>query len=144
MIKQIFVNLPVKDLQKTKEFWEALGFTFNPQFTDETAASLVLGENIYAMLLTEDSMKRFTKKQIADANQVTEVINAVSVESRAKVDEIVSAAITAGARPSGDPTDYGWMYTKSFEDLDGHQWEILYIDETAVPENPSESVDKNK
>lgn len=136
MIKQIFVNLPVKDLEKTKEFWLKLGFTFNPQFTDEKAAALVLGDNIFAMLITEPFFKTFIKKEIADSSKTTEVINAVSVESREKVDELVNKAIEAGATSYRDPDDYGWMYNKSFQDLDGHLWEVLYIDIAKAPATP--------
>lgn len=136
MIKQIFVNLPVKDLEKTKEFWLKLGFTFNPQFTDEKAAALVMGENIFAMLLTEPFFKTFIKKEIADSSKTTEVINAVSVESREKVDELVNKAIEAGATSYKDPDDYGWMYSKAFQDLDGHLWEVLWMDITKAPASP--------
>lgn len=138
-MRNIFVNLPVKDLEKTKEFFSKLGFSFNPQFTDEKAASLIISENIYAMLITEEYFKTFTKKEIADATKTTEVINALSVESREVVDEMVDKAIAAGGRVNRDPDDYGWMYSKSFEDLDGHIWEILWIDENNIPANPGES-----
>lgn len=136
MVKQIFVNLPVKDLEKTKEFWIKLGFSFNPQFTDEKAGALELGENIFAMLITEDYYKTFMKKLIADSSKVNEVINAVSVESKQDVDILVDKAFAAGAAKYKETDDYGWMYSKSFEDLDGHLWEVLYIDETKVPANP--------
>ena len=140
MIKQIFVNLPVKDLEKTKEFWIKLGFSFNPQFTDDKAASLVLGDNIFVMLITEPFFKTFiAKKEIADSSTVTEAIQAVSVESKEKVDELVDGAVAAGATKYKETDDYGWMYSRSFQDLDGHLWEILYIDITKVPVNPSVS-----
>lgn len=139
MATNIFINLSVKDLEKTKEFFSKLGFSFNPQFTDEKAACLVISENIYAMLITEEYFKTFTKKEIADSSKTTEVINALSVESKKQVDEMVDKAIAAGGRVSRDPDDYGWMYTKSFEDLDGHLWEILWIDENNIPKNSGES-----
>ncbi len=142
MIKQIFVNLPVKDLEKTKEFWGKLGFTFNAQFSDQKAASLVLGENIYAMLITEPYYKTFIKKEIADSSKVSEVINAVSVETKERVDKLYDQAIEAGALSYKDADDYGWMYSRAFQDLDGHLWEILYMDITKVPANPADSVKK--
>lgn len=139
MIKQIFVNLPVKDLQKTKDFFAKLGFTFNPQFTDENAASMVIGENIFAMLITEKFFLTFTDKQITDSSTNTEVINAISLESKEKVDEMADKAIAAGGKKTKDQ-DYGWMYSRGFEDLDGHLWEVMYMDEKNIPENPADSV----
>ncbi len=139
MVKDIFVNLPIKDLEKTKKFWEGLGFTFNPQFTDEKAASLVLGDNIFAMLITEPFFKTFIKKEIADASQVTEVINAIGVESKEKVDEIVEKAFTSGASKYKETDDYGWMYNRGFQDPDGHLWEVVYINESQIPADPSAS-----
>lgn len=138
MAKNIFVNLPVKDLEKTKEFFSKLGFSFNPQFTDEKAASLIISENIYAMLITEEYFKTFTKKEIVNATKATEVINALSVESKEAVDEMVDKAVSAGGRINRDPDDYGWMYSKSFEDLDGHIWEILWIDQNNIPVHPGD------
>lgn len=129
MVKQIFVNLPVKDLNNTKEFFTKLGFTFNPTFTDEKAACLILGENMFAMLLLEKFFKTFTKKGLVDAHDGTEVLNALSVESRAKVDEMTRRAIEAGGREARDPEDHGWMYARAIEDLDGHIWEFFYADE---------------
>lgn len=141
MSKRIFVNLPVEDLKKSMEFFKKLGFDFNMQFTDDTAACLVLGENLYAMLLTKKRFKDFTRKEIVDAHKNTEVLIALDAESRESVDEIVEKALKAGAYTYRDPSDYGWMYERSFADLDGHQWEIVYMDETAVPEDPSKSED---
>jgi hypothetical protein len=136
MIKQIFVNLPVKDLNRTKEFFAKLGFTFNPQFTDENAASMVISDNIFAMLITESFFKRFTKKEIADAKKSTEAINALSVESREQVDEMIAKVLEAGGTETRDPEDHGWMYGRSFEDLDGHQWELFYMDISKIPQGP--------
>ena len=133
MATKIFVNLPVKDLPKSKEFFGKLGFSFNPQFTDDKAACLVIGENIFAMLLTEPFFKTFTKKDIADASKSTEAIIALDAQSRQQVDEMAKKAVEAGGRIYRDAEDHGWMYGKSFADLDGHQWEILYMDETAIP-----------
>ncbi|MBW7955480.1 glyoxalase/bleomycin resistance/extradiol dioxygenase family protein [Patescibacteria group bacterium] len=139
MIKQIFVNLPVKDLEATKTFWTAVGFTFNPQFSDQNAASLVLGENIYAMLIVPSYFSTFTKKEIVDATKMTEAINALGAESKAEVDNIVDKAIAAGGKETRAAEDHGWMYGRSFEDLDGHQWEVTYIDVSSIPANPGEA-----
>ncbi len=133
MVKQIFVNLPVKDLNKTIAFFTKLGFTFNPQFTDEKATCMIIGENIFVMLLTEPFFKTFIKKEISNAHNTTEVLNALSVENREKVDELVNLAVEAGGREPRETQDHGWMYTRAFEDLDGHIWELLYMDETAMP-----------
>ncbi len=130
--KQIFVNLPVKDLNKSIDFFTALGYEFNPQFTDQNAACLVIGENIYAMLLVEEFFQSFTNKPVTDTAQSTEVIVALSAESREQVDEIVNKAHEAGAKLTKDPVDHGFMYSWSFIDLDGHLWEYVYMDEAAI------------
>jgi len=128
MNKQIFVNLPVKDLNKSKEFFSALGYTFNPQFTNESGACMVIAEDsIYAMLLTEEFFKTFTDKQIAKAHEVTEVLNCLSCESRQEVDELVAKARAAGGKVPRAPQDHGFMYAHGFEDLDGHYWELVYM-----------------
>ena len=134
MASRIFVNLPVKDLQKSIDFFTKVGFSFNPQFTDDKATCMIIGENIFAMLLVEARFKDFTKKPIADATKTTEVLIALDAESREQVDEIVNTAVKAGGSIYTDPQDYGWMYSHSFADLDGHQWEFLHIDESAVPQ----------
>ena len=131
MSTKIFVNLPVKDLNKSMAFFKALGWTFNPQFTDETAASLVISEDIYAMLLTHKKFSEFTSKKIADAGS-TEVLIAIGVDSNAEVNRIAGAAMKAGAREAKPPQDYGFMQLRSFLDLDGHHWEILYMDPAHV------------
>ena len=128
MATHIFVNLPVKMLDKSMAFFKALGFTFNPQFTDETAACMVIGENIFAMLLTEKKFKEFTKKEIADATRTTEVLTALGVESKAEVERIFHAALKAGATEANAPQDHGFMIVRSFSDLDGHIWEIMWMD----------------
>ena len=133
MSNQIFVNLPVKDLNKSKEFFTKLGFSFNEQFTDEKAACLIIGENIFSMLLHEKFFKTFTRKEIADAKKTTEVLIAIDAESKEKVDELVKKAIDAGGSIYANPQDHGWMYQHSFADLDGHQWEILFMDESKMP-----------
>lgn len=135
MAKQIFVNMAVKDLKKSIEFFNKLGFSFNPKFTDENAGCLILGENIYAMLLVEKFFKSFTKKEICDATKLTEVLIAIDSESRQKVDEMIKKAVGAGGSTYSDPQDHGWMYQHSFADLDGHQWEIVYMDESAMPKS---------
>ncbi|MDQ3015919.1 MAG: VOC family protein [Bacteroidota bacterium] len=133
MAKQIFLNLPVKDLQKSISFFTNLGFTFNPQFTDENATCMIIGENINVMLLVEKFFQTFTKKEIANAHQTTEAIIAISVDSRDKVDQMVQNATDAGGSSHREVKDHGWMYEHGFQDLDGHLWEVLYIDETQSP-----------
>ncbi|GAA1169869.1 hypothetical protein F4556_000579 [Kitasatospora gansuensis] len=137
MPTMIFVNLPVKNLDKSIAFFEAMGYSFNPQFTDETASCLVISDTVFAMLVTEARFKDFTRKPIADANAVTEVITALSADSRAEVDERVDKAMAAGGRPAIDPMDLGFMYSRSFQDLDGHQWEYVWMDEAAMAEQAS-------
>ncbi|RJG11753.1 VOC family protein [Massilia cavernae] len=128
MNKQIFVNLPVKDLAKSKEFFSALGYTFNPQFTDENAACMIISENsIYAMLLVRDYFKTFTSKPVASAHEVTEVLTCLSCESREEVDGLVAKALAAGGKAPRAAQDYGFMYSHGFEDLDGHIWELAYM-----------------
>lgn len=135
MASKIFVNLPVKDLKKSIEFFSSLGFTFNPQFTDETATCMIIADNIFAMLLTEARFKDFTKKSISDATKTTEVLLALDAESRETVDDMIKKAVKAGGSTYADPVDHGWMYIHSFADLDGHQWEIAYMDESALPKD---------
>lgn len=130
MVSKIFVNLPVKDLDKSMTFFEAVGFSFNPQFTDKTAACMVMGNDMYAMLLTHDKVKEFSKKQIADAHKTTEVLTALAVESKGKVNELADKALKVGAKETYPPKDYGFMFTRSFEDPDGHIWEVFWMDET--------------
>ncbi len=128
----MFVNLPVKDLEKTKNFWEKLGYSFNEQFTDETAAALVLGEHSYAMLLTYEKIKQFTKKEIVDAHTATEVLVALDMESKEAVDHLIEKVLTGGGKEARPTEDYGFMYGRSFEDLDGHIWEVFYMDPNYV------------
>ena len=137
MIKNIFVNLAVKDLQKSMDFFRALGFTYNPKFTDDKAACLILGEHIYAMLITEKFFKEFTKKEICDATKQTEVLIAVDAASREEVDQMVKKAVAAGGSIYRKSDDQGWMYSHSFADLDGHQWEVMWMDETKMPSSQS-------
>ena len=132
MATKIFVNLPVKDLKRSMDFFSSVGFTFNMKFTDEKAACMIIGENIFAMLLIEDKFRDFTKKPIADAIRSTEVLLALDAESREEVDEMVRNAVAAGGSVYSDPIDHGWMYGHSFADPDGHQWEVMYMDEEAL------------
>ncbi len=137
MATKIFVNLPVKDLDKSKEFFVKLGYTINPQFTDEKAACVVISEDIYAMILREEYFKTFTpKKEIADATKSTEVLVALSADSKEKVNELLDKALAAGAREARPPEDHGFMYGRSFEDPDGHIWEVFWMDMNAVPPKP--------
>lgn len=129
---KIFVNLPVKDLQASIEFFSKIGFEFNPQFTDDNAACMVINDHIFVMLLVEGFFKTFTKKEIADATKSTEVIVALSADSREQVDEIVNKALAAGGTTPNEPTDHGFMYGRSFQDLDGHLWELIYMEEGVV------------
>lgn len=130
--KNIFVNMMVKDLNKSMEFFKKLGWSFNEQFTDETAASLIISENIYCMLLTQEKMKQFTSKELVDPSKSTEVLLAISTESKQEVDELVDKALEAGATKQREPEDYGFMYSRSFNDLDGHIWEVFYMDPNYV------------
>lgn len=136
MATKIFVNLPVKDLNKSVEFFTKLGFSFNPQFTDENATCMIVGEDSYVMLLVEKFFKTFTSKEIADTTKSIEVITSLNVDSRAKVDEMVDKAMRAGAGTAREPEEYPYMYGRSFHDLDGHLWEIGYMDLEAFPKKP--------
>ena len=133
MARQIFVNLPVKDLDRSVAFFTALGFTFNPMFTDENATCMVLGENNFVMLLVEKFFQTFTPKPVADAHRATEVLLCVSADSREAVDELVRKAVAGGATTPRPPKDYGFMYQRGLADLDGHQWEVFYMDESQLP-----------
>src|SRR5919197_1793980 len=132
MATKIFVNLPTKDLNKTIEFFTKLGFTFNPQFTDENATCMIIGEDIFVMLLVERFFKTFTNKEICDVTKDAEVIVALSAESREKVDQMMNRVLEAGGRESREPQDHGWIYGRSFQDIDGHLWEIIYMNQTAL------------
>lgn len=132
MATRIFVNLPVRNLNKSVEFFTQLGFSCNARFTDETAACMIAGENIFVMLLTHDKFKAFTPKEICDATKSTEVLVCLSCESRAEVDEIVRKAVAAGGTTYNEPQDYGFMYGHGFQDLDGHIWEVVYMEPGAI------------
>ncbi|WP_336517829.1 VOC family protein [Pollutibacter soli] len=134
MASKIFLNLPVANLERSIEFFTHLGFRFNPQFTDDKATCMVISEQIYVMLLTGERFRDFTTKEICDTETFAEMIVAIDAENREAVDETVDKAMAAGGLESSATQDYGWMYVRSFQDLDGHLWEVLYIDESAVPE----------
>ena len=134
MATQIFVNLPVKDLDKSVEFFTKLGFTFNQQFTDENATCMIIGENIFAMLLVEKFFKTFTSKEICDSSDSSEAILAITAESREKVDELTNKAIAAGGIEPRAAQDHGWMYGRSFQDVDGHLWEVFFMDQNGMPQ----------
>jgi predicted lactoylglutathione lyase len=128
MSTKIFVNLPVKNLDRSKAFFGKLGYAFNAQFTDPTAACMVVSDDIYAMLLTEAKFKEFTRKKVADATKTTEVLVCLSMDSKDKVNQVVDTAIEAGATEAREAMDYGFMFGRSFNDLDGHIWEIIWMD----------------
>lgn len=128
MPKMIFVNLPVADLPKSRAFYEAIGFTNNPQFTDETAACMVLTDTIYVMLLTHEKYSQFTPKRIPDSHATAQMLLALSCDDRGGVDEITEAAIAAGGREAHEPEDLGFMYSRAFEDPDGHGWGPFSMD----------------
>jgi predicted lactoylglutathione lyase len=132
MATKIFVNLPVRDLNRSIEFFSKLGFSFNPQFTDETATCMVVGDDIFVMLLTYDKFKSFTPKPVCDATKSTEVLVSLSCDSREKVDELVRKAVAAGGTTYNQPQDHGFMYGHGFQDLDGHIWEVIYMEPSAL------------
>lgn len=132
--KSIYVNLPIKDLERTRNFWIKLGFSFNMQFSDDKALCLVLNEGlIYAMLITQEFFSTFTNRPIADGS-TTQVLVAIEVESKEQVDEIIRLALENGGTRYKESEDHGWMYYDRFADLDGHQWEVLFIDSKQMPQ----------
>jgi len=135
MPSQMFVNLPVKDLGRSVAFFTQLGYTFNPQFTDANATCMIVGENCFVMLLVEPFFQGFTPKPIADARAGTEAIIAVSLDNRAAVDAHADKALAAGASATSEPKDYGFMYQRGYQDLDGHLWEVFHMD-TNHPDAP--------
>ncbi len=132
MATKIFVNLPVKNLDKSKEFFAKLGYSFNKQFTDKNAACMVISDDIYAMLLEKPFFETFTEKSVADSAKVTEVLIGLSADSKKQVDTLLKNALAAGAKVSREPQDLGFMYSRSFEDLDGHIWEMIWMDESKI------------
>jgi predicted lactoylglutathione lyase len=129
---QIFVNLPVKNLQKSVEFFTALGFSFNPQFTDDNATCMIVADNIFVMLLVEPYFQGFTPRAICDTTKNTEVLLALSVENRGKVDAMVHKAVAGGGKTYSEPKDHGFMCQHGFHDLDGHTWEIFWMDPSGI------------
>jgi predicted lactoylglutathione lyase len=134
MSRKLFVNLPVSDLKRSIDFFTQLGFTFDPQFTDDSATCMLLSDEAFVMLLVEPRFSDFVTKQICDTTTHTEVIMCVSADSREEVDALVHKALAAGGKPSNDPIDHGFMYGWSFQDPDGHLWEVMYMDPSGMPE----------
>ena len=133
MATKIFINLPVRDLDKSMVFFTGLGFSFNPQFTDEKAGCMVISDSIFAMLLTEAYFQTFTKKTVSDAKTATEVLIALDADSKEDVQQLIAKAESVGATIYNEAQDHGWMYQHSFADLDGHQWELIYMDQSQLP-----------
>jgi predicted lactoylglutathione lyase len=130
--RKVFVNLPVRDLKKSMRFFEGLGFTFNPQFTDDNAACMVFSDEGFAMLLAEPFFRTFTRREPCDTTGQSEVLIALSCASRAEVDEIVDKALATGATIAMPPQDHGFMFVRTFYDLDGHHWEFLWMDPSQI------------
>jgi len=133
MARQIFVNLPIRNMERSRAFFGALGFSFNPQFSNEQGACMVVSDTIYVMLLVESFFQTFTKKPVADARQSTEVLVCLSCDSRAEVDALVKKALAAGGTAPNAPQEHGFMYAHGFEDPDGHGWELVWMDPNAAP-----------
>jgi predicted lactoylglutathione lyase len=134
--RKIFVNVPVRDLKRAQTFFSSLGFDFNPKFTDDKGACMVVSDEGYVMLLAEPFFKTFTTRQVCDTSRQTEALVALSCESRNEVDELMKKAVAAGGREAMPAQDHGFMYGKSFYDLDGHHWEVLWMDPKAVELGP--------
>jgi len=135
MARMIFVNVAVEDLDRSVEFFTKLGFAFDPRFTDETATCMIVNDEAFVMLLVESKFKEFTKKELADTATQTEAIFALSAESREGVDELADTALEVGGSLANDPMDYGFMYGRSFQDLDGHIWEVIWMDPSALEQS---------
>ncbi len=133
MIRQLFVNLPVSDMARSKAFFTALGLGFEPRFTNEQGACLKITDNLFVMLLVEPFFRTFTPRPVADARKSTEVLMALSCDSRTEVDTLVDRAVAAGGTTPNAPQDHGFMYQHGFADLDGHLWEVFWMDENAAP-----------
>jgi uncharacterized protein len=134
--RMLFVNMPVADLERSKAFFGELGFSFNPMFTDETAACMLVGEHAFVMLLTREKFAEFAKHPIADPTTHTLALYSFSVSSRDEVDAVSAAALAAGATEADDAEDYGFMYSRSFFDLDGHGWQVMWMDPVAAQQGP--------
>ena len=135
--RKLFVNLAVEDLDRSVEFFTTLGFSFDPRFTDESATCMIVSDQAFVMLLVEDRFRDFTKNELADPATHTEAILAVSAESREGVDEFANKALATGGRPASDPIDKGFMYSRSFHDPDGHLWEAVWMDPSAIERGPA-------
>lgn len=139
MKPMVFINLPVKDLKRSMKFYGNLGYTFNPQFTNDNAACLVISDDIYTMLITEEMYKNFTKKELGDSHKQSSKINSLAAESRMKVDDTIQKALKAGGKIAGTEIDADYMYSRAFEDPDGHEWEVVYMDMEKAPKAPPNS-----
>ena len=137
--RKIFVNLPVSSLDRSVEFFTKLGFTFDPRFTDENATCMIVGDDAYVMFLVRDFFGGFTKKEVVDPTRQTEAIMALAAESREEVDRFADLALEAGGSRANDPLEYGFMYSRSFADPDGHLWEIFWMDAAALEHEPAGS-----
>jgi len=135
MNKDIFVNLPVKNLNRSKEFFGKLGYRFNAQFNNPAAACMIISDNIFVMLLTHEKFKEFTPKPVCDASKSTEVLVCLSCESRDAANDLVRKAVAAGGATYKKPVDHGFMYGHGYQDLDGHIWELIYMDPSAIKQN---------
>ncbi|MFP3591219.1 VOC family protein [Chryseobacterium sp. SIMBA_038] len=131
-INQIYVNLPVKDIQKTKEFWTKLGFSINEQITDERAVCVIMNDNTYVMFLTEEHFQTFSERPVPKGD-TTQVLIAIGLDSREEVDQLVNTAVENGAYQHEEPQDYGWMYHNSFWDINGHGWNVMFSDPSQMP-----------
>jgi predicted lactoylglutathione lyase len=132
-VQSLFVNIPVKDLERTKEFWTLVGFAFEPKFTDKNAACMIIGKDLYAMMLTEEFFQSFTKKPIPDPSRGPEAILALSVSGRKEVDALADKALAVGGARANAPYDHGFMYGRSFLDPDSHMWEVFWMDPKGPP-----------
>ena len=138
MVKQIFINLPVDDLQASIRFFTQLGFRFDPNFTDDTATCMLVTDDIMVMLLNREKFQGFSPNPISDAKQQTEVMIALAMDDRGEVDDLVARAVEAGGSTYSEPQDHGFMYGHGFQDLDGHVWEVFYMDQAALPAEGAE------
>lgn len=129
--KNIFINLPVKDVKKSTNFWMEIGFELNPQFSDENTSSIIINDNIFVIIMNEERFKEFSKKETVDTTTASEAIFCLSADSREQVDVLVNMALSAGGKTYSEPQDHGFMYGWGFQDLDGHLWEVVYMDESA-------------
>lgn len=134
--RKLFVNLPVRGLKRTVEFFTALGFTFNPQYTDDSATCMILSDDAFLMLMVESRFQDFARKPLADAHSHTGGIYAISADTREEVDALADRALTVGGKPAGEAMDHGFMYVRSFYDLDGYHWEVCWMDPQGMPPKP--------